>query len=281
VNVSDGRTSRRPGAPRAMMLSRPAGLPGNSAIRRLPLGREDWPAGPRLRGRAARRPADCSTPAHLRCGEADLQGRAVEPWTPCLLVATFHTEATTRAISSMATDPPRSGFQRPYFSTRRLARRRPTSTCSIARELCAAGRYEFLHHRQTHQSKPGIFAPQDAPRHAMANRCATASRRRYHQTPKPRALTMRPNGFQTGRSEGQGLTAFAAHVGLGYTFNRRAVRASASKQLRPGEDDPLDGDVNTSRISFPSNHKFYGQMTSLVAEHHDAAIVFKASRRPS
>lgn len=85
-------------------------------------------------------------------------------------------------------------------------------------------------------------------------------------TPPP--LAQRPVGFdydaeaafQTGEVRGLDLTAFAAHVAAGYTFDTRWLpRLALGYSYATGDSDPLDGDIETFQNLFPTNHKFYGQ----------------------
>jgi hypothetical protein len=67
--------------------------------------------------------------------------------------------------------------------------------------------------------------------------------------------------FQTGELRGLDLTAFAAHVGLGYTFDTAwKPRIGAEYNFASGDSDPFDGEVETFQNLFPTNHKFYGYM---------------------
>jgi hypothetical protein len=84
--------------------------------------------------------------------------------------------------------------------------------------------------------------------------------------------------FQTGEVLGRDLTAFAVHGGLGYTFDVAwKPRLGVEYNYGSGDDDPLDGDIETFQNLFPTNHKFYGQMDVFSWQNmHDAAVIVKA-----
>ncbi len=85
--------------------------------------------------------------------------------------------------------------------------------------------------------------------------------------------------FQTGEVRGRDLTAFAAHIGMGYTFNTAwSPRLGVEYNYGSGDDDPLDGDVETFQNLFPTNHKFYGQMDVFSWQNmHNVGIILKAA----
>jgi len=57
------------------------------------------------------------------------------------------------------------------------------------------------------------------------------------------------------------LTAFAAHVGGGYTFKCPwTPRLFAEYNFASGDHNPTDGDIETFQNLFPSNHAYYGYM---------------------
>jgi hypothetical protein len=67
--------------------------------------------------------------------------------------------------------------------------------------------------------------------------------------------------FQTGQVSDLDLTAFAAHVGLGYNIDGPCKpRLFLEYNFATGDHDPNDGDIETFQNLFPSNHKFYGYM---------------------
>ena len=84
--------------------------------------------------------------------------------------------------------------------------------------------------------------------------------------------------FQTGDVKGRDLTAFAAHVGTGYTFDIPwTPRLGAEYNFASGDSDPLDREVETFQNLFPTNHKFYGYADFFSWQNiHDAAISLKA-----
>jgi hypothetical protein len=83
--------------------------------------------------------------------------------------------------------------------------------------------------------------------------------------------------FQTGNVRGMDLTAFAAHVGLGYTLDANWLpRFGIAYNFATGDDDPRDGDIQTFQNLFPTNHKFYGQMDLFSWQNmHDLEVNFK------
>lgn len=130
------------------------------------------------------------------------------------------------------------------------------------------------------KSKPGIFSHQPPPPHdgkSVAD----------GKTPPPPPAPPRPIGFdyegefafQTGDLKGRNLSAFAAHAGLGYTFDAAWLpRIGVEYNYASGDRDPLDGDVETFQNLFPSNHRFYGQMDAFSWQNiHDAALLFKVA----
>jgi hypothetical protein len=107
------------------------------------------------------------------------------------------------------------------------------------------------------KSKPGALAPQEDAGLAKDGKTVV--------DPKP----SRPVGFdyegefafQTGNVRGLDLTAFAAHVGLGYTLDSSWLpRFGIAYNFGTGDDDPADREIQTFQNLFPTNHKFYGQM---------------------
>jgi hypothetical protein len=80
--------------------------------------------------------------------------------------------------------------------------------------------------------------------------------------PKPVGLDYEFEGaFQKGDVRGLDLTAWAVHGGLGYTFDIPWLpRLGVAYNYGTGDDNPLDGDIETFQNLFPTNHKFYGQM---------------------
>lgn len=67
--------------------------------------------------------------------------------------------------------------------------------------------------------------------------------------------------FQTGEVADLDLTAFAAHVGLGYNFTCPwKPRLFFEYNFATGDSNATDSDIETFQNLFPSNHKFYGFM---------------------
>jgi len=111
------------------------------------------------------------------------------------------------------------------------------------------------------KSKPGAFAPEPV----IPDGKTVAD----GKTPPPPAPRKKPVGldyelegaFQTGDLRGLDLTAWAVHGALGYTFDVPWMpRVALGYSYGSGDEDPLDGDVETFQNLFPTNHKFYGQM---------------------
>ena len=84
---------------------------------------------------------------------------------------------------------------------------------------------------------------------------------------------------QAGKVKGKDLTAFASHVGGGYTFNTAwKPRLGLEYNFASGDSDPKDGDVDTFQNLFPTNHKFYGIMDVFSWQNmHELALSLKAS----
>jgi len=67
--------------------------------------------------------------------------------------------------------------------------------------------------------------------------------------------------FQTGEVQGRSLCAWAAHAGIGYTFDLLwKPRISIEYSYASGDENPFDDDIQTFQNLFPTNHKFYGYM---------------------
>ena len=75
-----------------------------------------------------------------------------------------------------------------------------------------------------------------------------------------------------------GLTAWAVHGGLGYTFDAPWLpRVALGYSYGSGDGDPLDGDIETFQNLFPTNHKFYGQMDVFSWQNiHDLEVNLRA-----
>ena len=84
--------------------------------------------------------------------------------------------------------------------------------------------------------------------------------------------------FQTGDVKGRDLTAFAAHVGAGCTFDISwKPRLGAEYNFASGDSDPLDREVETFQNLFPTNHKLYGYADFFSWQNiHNAALSLKA-----
>ena len=127
------------------------------------------------------------------------------------------------------------------------------------------------------KSKPGAFA------HAAPEPMGKGPRDGKSMPP---AAPPKPVGFdyegefafQTGNVKGLDLTAFAVHVGAGYTFDIPwKPRAGLEYNFASGDSDPLDREVETFQNLFPTNHKFYGYMDAFSWQNiHDAAFSLKA-----
>ena len=112
------------------------------------------------------------------------------------------------------------------------------------------------------KSKPGAFAPQPSALESEGKAIADGKAAPAPLPPK------RPVGFdytfegafQTGEVRGLNLTAFAAHLDVGYTFDTRWLpRLAVGYSYATGDSDRLDQDSETFQNLFPTNHKFYGQ----------------------
>lgn len=131
------------------------------------------------------------------------------------------------------------------------------------------------------KSKPGAFAPE--PPAPMPDGKAIAD----GKTPPPPPAKKKPVGFdytleaafQTGEVRGLDLTAFAAHLDVGYTFDTSWMpRVALGYSYATGDGDPLDTDIETFQNLFPTNHKFYGQMDAFSWQNiHDIELNLKAS----
>ncbi len=118
------------------------------------------------------------------------------------------------------------------------------------------------------KSKPGAFAPQppapepDGKAVADGKEIADAKATPAPLPPKkPVGLDYTLEAaFQTGEVRGLDLTAFAAHLDVGYTFDISwRPRIALGYSYASGDSDQFDGDIETFQNLFPTNHKFYGQ----------------------
>jgi len=131
------------------------------------------------------------------------------------------------------------------------------------------------------KSKPGAFAPLPADPTPDGKSMADGKL-------APAALLKRPAvGFdytfeaalQTGEVRGLDLTAFAAHLDVGYTFDSSwRPRVALGYSFASGDGDPFDGDIETFQNLFPTNHKFYGQADFFSWQNiHDLELDLKIS----
>jgi len=84
--------------------------------------------------------------------------------------------------------------------------------------------------------------------------------------------------FQTGEVGGRDLTAFASHVGLGYTIPGCPFKSRFGLEYNfaTGDGNPTDGDVETFQNLFPMNHIYYGFMDAFAWQNiHDVAVSWK------
>jgi hypothetical protein len=130
------------------------------------------------------------------------------------------------------------------------------------------------------KSKPGAFAP---PPEVVYDSKAVAdgkSAPAIVQTKRPIGLDYTLEAaFQTGEVRGLDLTAFAAHLDIGYTFDTRMLpRVAVGYSFATGDGDPFDSDIETFQNLFPTNHKFYGQMDLFAWQNlHDIELNLKVS----
>jgi hypothetical protein len=107
------------------------------------------------------------------------------------------------------------------------------------------------------KSKPGAFAFQSESGQSKDGKAMAPAA-------LPKAIGFDYEGelaFQSGTVRGLNLTAFAAHAGLGYTFDIRALpRLGLAYNYGSGDGNPTDRNIGTFQNLFPTNHKYYGQM---------------------
>ena len=124
------------------------------------------------------------------------------------------------------------------------------------------------------KSKPGAFAKQDAAGLSKDGKIVVDAK-----PPRPVGFDYEGEfAFQIGEVRGLDLTAFAAHVGAGFTFDASWLpRLGAGYSFGSGDGDPTDQDVETFQNLFPTNHKFYGQMDVFSWQNlHDLEVSLKA-----
>ena len=125
------------------------------------------------------------------------------------------------------------------------------------------------------KSKPGAFAP--APSQGMSKDGKTML---PPPAPKPLGFDYDAElAYQFGEVRDLDLSAFAAHAGIGYTFDAPwKPRVGVEYNYASGDSDPLDGDIGTFQNLFPTNHKFYGFMDVFSWQNmHNPAISLKAA----
>ena len=125
------------------------------------------------------------------------------------------------------------------------------------------------------KSRPGAFAPQGAAGLSKEGKTALPP-----GPPRPVGFDYEAElAFQTGEVRGLDLTAFAAHVGTGYTFDTAwLTRLGLAYNFASGDDNAKDGDIKTFQNLFPTNHKFYGQMDAFSWQNlHDLEVSVKAT----
>jgi hypothetical protein len=129
------------------------------------------------------------------------------------------------------------------------------------------------------KSKPGFFGPRAESMRVDGKE--TIDPKGSTPLPPPKSIGFDYDAeiaFQTGDVRGLDLTAFAAHVGLGYTLDVPWMpRLGVAYNFGTGDRDPLDGDIETFQNLFPTNHKFYGQMDLFSWQNmHDLEASLKA-----
>jgi len=139
----------------------------------------------------------------------------------------------------------------------------------------ATGDSDFVTLGTRLKSKPGAFHHEPA---ADGKAIADGKSVSPPAPPKPVGFDYEAElAFQTGEVRGLDLTAFAAHVAAGYTFDLSCrPRVALGYSYATGDDDPLDSDIETFQNLFPTNHKFYGQMDVFSWQNlHDAELDLK------
>jgi hypothetical protein len=160
-----------------------------------------------------------------------------------------------------------------YFSTKALSF---ADTDVYALHLHQAGNTDFFTLGTRLKSKPAAPAPMQHDGKSMKHDGKTVC-------PPPAAANPwdwdAEFAFQFGEVGGRDLSAFAGHVGLGYTIPGCPInsRIGLEYNYATGDGDPTDGDVETFQNLFPSNHKFYGFMDAFSWQNiHDVAVSWKA-----
>jgi hypothetical protein len=125
------------------------------------------------------------------------------------------------------------------------------------------------------KSKPGAFASQEPSGFSKDGKTALPP-----VPPKPIGFDYDAElAFQTGEVRDLDLTAFAAHAGIGYTFDAGWLpRLGLAYNYGSGDGDPADSDIETFQNLFPTNHIYYGQMDVFSWQNmHDLEVSFKFS----
>ncbi len=147
----------------------------------------------------------------------------------------------------------------------------------------ALGDTNFLTFGARVKSKPGAFyhAPAAVAHdgktiaNGKSTWCSVAA-----EAPKPLGFDYDAElAFQTGKVRGLDLTAFAAHGGLGYTFELPwAPRLGVEYNYASGDEDSRDRASQTFQNLFPSNHPRYGYMDLFSWQNmHNPALSLKAA----
>ncbi len=85
--------------------------------------------------------------------------------------------------------------------------------------------------------------------------------------------------YQSGRFGGLDHSAFATHVGAGFTFCPcNKSRLGVTYNYASGDDDPTDSDHGTFDNLFPTNHAFYGYMDFFSLQNmHNVELTYSVS----
>jgi hypothetical protein len=162
-----------------------------------------------------------------------------------------------------------------YFSTTALAFQTTDVYALHLHEEQTVTSTNFLSLGLRLKSKPGYFAPVEPAGYSKDGKTVVPP-----LAPKPIGFDYEGEFvFQTGEVRDLDLTAFAAHVGAGYTFDHSWLpRLGIAYNYGTGDDDPADGDIETFQNLFPTNHKFYGQMDVFSWQNmHDLEVSLKFS----
>ena len=162
-----------------------------------------------------------------------------------------------------------------YFSTTALAFQTTDVYALHLHEEQTVTSTNFLSLGLRLKSKPGYFAPLEQAGYSKDGKTVAPP-------PAPKPIGFDYEGefvFQTGDVRDLDLTAFAAHVGAGYTFDHSWLpRVGIAYNYGTGDDDPGDGDIETFQNLFPTNHKYYGQMDVFSWQNmHDLEVSLKFS----